>query len=55
VVYLRALAYLRLKEPDAAAEFRKILEHKGANWGVFYALSDGGFARATEPAGNREK
>jgi tetratricopeptide (TPR) repeat protein/aminoglycoside phosphotransferase (APT) family kinase protein len=56
VVYLRALAYLRLsRKPEAAAEFRKILDHKGANWGVFYALSGGGFALAAEPAGNGEK
>jgi hypothetical protein len=40
VVYLRGLAYLRLRKgPEAAAEFRKILEHKGASWGLFYALS----------------
>jgi tetratricopeptide (TPR) repeat protein len=55
-VYLRALAYLRLsKIPEAAAEFRKILDHKGANWGVFYALSGDGFARATELTGNKQK
>jgi eukaryotic-like serine/threonine-protein kinase len=39
-VYLRGLAYLRLeKRPEAQAEFRKILDHKGANWGVIYALA----------------
>lgn len=55
-VYLRALAYLRLSRgPEAAAEFRKILDHKGASWGVFYALSGDGFARATESTGNSEK
>jgi tetratricopeptide (TPR) repeat protein len=55
-VYLRALAYLRLsKIPEAAVEFHKILDHKGANWGVFYALSGDGFARATELAGNKQK
>ena len=33
VVYLRGLAYLRLhKAPEAAAEFQKILDHKGASW-----------------------
>jgi hypothetical protein len=32
-VYLRGLAYLRLnKGGEAAAEFRKIVDHKGANW-----------------------
>ncbi|MDX6456471.1 MAG: eukaryotic-like serine/threonine-protein kinase [Acidobacteriaceae bacterium] len=32
-VYLRGLAYLRLhKGPEAAAEFQKILDHKGASW-----------------------
>lgn len=34
VVYLRGLAYLGLhKGPEAAAEFQKILDHKGASWG----------------------
>ena len=33
-VYLRGLAYLRLhKGAEAAAEFQKIVDHKGANWG----------------------
>ena len=33
-LYLRGLAYLRLhKGAEAAAEFRKILDHKGASWG----------------------
>jgi eukaryotic-like serine/threonine-protein kinase len=33
-VYLRGLAYLGLRESaKAAAEFEKILDHKGANWG----------------------
>ncbi len=32
-IYLRGLAYLRLqKGAHAAAEFRKISDHKGANW-----------------------
>lgn len=48
-VYLRGLAYLRLhKGAEAAAEFQKIVDHKGANWGAtwvhpywgqFYSLS----------------
>jgi hypothetical protein len=54
-VYLRGLAYLRLqKGAEAAAEFRKIVDHKGANWGSrwqypywgqFYSLSYLGMAR----------
>ncbi len=47
VPYLRGLAYLRLrKNSHAAAEFRKILDHKGANWGVFYCLAGSARARA---------
>jgi hypothetical protein len=46
-----SLGYLRLRKgPEAAAEFRKILDHKGANWGLFYALSYPELARATELA-----
>jgi eukaryotic-like serine/threonine-protein kinase len=55
-VYLRGLAYLRLsKGAEAAAEFRKIVDHKGANWGAtwvhpywgqFYSLSQLGLARS---------
>ncbi|HTM47979.1 MAG TPA: protein kinase, partial [Bryobacteraceae bacterium] len=55
-IYLRGLAYLRLKQgKEAAAEFHKILDHKGANWasawrypywGQFYALSRLGLARS---------
>jgi eukaryotic-like serine/threonine-protein kinase len=34
-VYLRGLAYLGLhKGAEAAAEFQKITDHKGANWGL---------------------
>jgi tetratricopeptide (TPR) repeat protein len=34
-VYLRGLAYLRLrKSAQAVAEFEKIVDHKGANWGA---------------------
>jgi tetratricopeptide (TPR) repeat protein len=51
-VYLRGLAYLRLgKGPEAQAEFRKILDHKGANWGLIYALA----ARSqTKPPGSAQ-
>ncbi len=48
-VYLRGLAYLRLhKGAEAAAEFQKILDHRGAswgstwlypNWGLYYSIS----------------
>ena len=64
-IYLRGLAYLNLhKGPEAAAEFQKILDHKGANWasawrypywGQFYSLSYLGMARASALAGDTEK
>ena len=64
-VYLRGLAYLGLGEgAKAAAEFEKILNHKGANWGSawqhpywgqFYSLSYLGRARAYALAGDRDK
>jgi tetratricopeptide (TPR) repeat protein len=56
VAYLRGLAYLRLqKGAEAAVEFRKIVEHKGAswgstwlypNWGLYSSISYLGLARA---------
>ena len=50
VPYLRGLAYRRLgKHSEATAEFRKILDHKGANWGVFYSLAGSASVRAAEP------
>jgi tetratricopeptide (TPR) repeat protein/predicted Ser/Thr protein kinase len=64
-VYLRGLAYLRLhKGAEAAAEFHKIVAHKGANWGAtwihpywgqFYSLSYLGMARASALAGDGAK
>jgi len=64
-VYLRGLAYLGLREgAEAAAEFEKILNHKGANWasawqhpywGQFYSLSYLGLARASTLAGDPAK
>jgi tetratricopeptide (TPR) repeat protein len=64
-VYLRGLAYLRLnKGGEAAAEFRKIVDHKGANWASawrypywaqFYALSYLGLARGCALAGDTAK
>jgi len=64
-VYLRGLAYLALREgAEAAAEFEKILDHKGANWGSawqhpywgqFYSLSYLGLARGSALAGDPAK
>jgi tetratricopeptide (TPR) repeat protein len=46
-IYVRGLAYLSLNEgPEAAAEFQKILDHKGAYWGIVYSASYVGLARA---------
>jgi tetratricopeptide (TPR) repeat protein len=65
VAYLRALAYLRLRKgAEAVAEFQKIAEHKGANWGStwqhpnwgqFYSLSYLGMARGYALAGDTAK
>ena len=62
VAYLRGLAYLRWKKgAEAAAEFQKILDHKGAswgstwrypNWGLHYSISYLGLARALALAGD---
>ena len=64
-VYLRGMAYLRLRKgAEAAAEFQKILDHKGAswastwkdpNWGLYYAISCLGVARASKLAGDEVK
>jgi tetratricopeptide (TPR) repeat protein/predicted Ser/Thr protein kinase len=64
-VYLRGLAYLRLRKgAEAAAEFRKILDHKGAswgstwkypNWGLYYSISYLGLARGSALAGDTAK
>jgi serine/threonine protein kinase/tetratricopeptide (TPR) repeat protein len=54
--YLRGLSFLRLhKGVEAAAEFQKILDHKGANWGLYYSLSYLGLARASALAGDKVK
>jgi hypothetical protein len=62
--YLRGLAYLHLhKGAEAAAEFQKIVYHKGANWrgrwlyryGQFYSLSYLGIARGSALAGDTAK
>ena len=55
-VYLRGLSYLRLRKgPEAAAEFQKILSHKGAYWGIFYPASYFGLARAATLSGDTAK
>jgi tetratricopeptide (TPR) repeat protein len=64
-VYLRGRAYLSLhKGAEAAAEFQKIVDHKGANWaaawrypwwGQFYSLSWLGMARGSAQAGDTAK
>jgi hypothetical protein len=61
-VYLRGLAYLRLRKGvEAAAEFKKIVDHKGAswgstwrfpNWGLYYSISFLGLARASALVGD---
>ena len=63
--YVRGLAYLRMhKGADAAAEFQKIVDHKGANWGAtwvhpnwgqYYSLSYFGMARGFALAGEKAK
>jgi tetratricopeptide (TPR) repeat protein len=53
VVHLRGLAYLRARKgPEAAAEFQRVLDHKGANWGPLYATSYMGLARGAALAGD---
>ena len=64
-IYVRGLAYLSLRKGAAAeAEFRKIVDHKGANWasawrypywGQFYSLSHLGMARGFALAGDTAK
>jgi tetratricopeptide (TPR) repeat protein len=54
--YIRALAYLRLQRGgEAAAEFQKILDHRGANWGPLYPLSFVGLARGAALAGDTSR
>jgi hypothetical protein len=64
-VYLRGVAYLRLRKgAEAVAEFQKIVDHKGANWGAtwvhpywgqYYSLSYLGMARGFAYAGDTAK
>jgi len=56
VMYVRGLAYLRLGHgPEAAAEFQKILDHKGDYWGTLYSLAYVGLARAAVLSGDTAK
>ena len=57
VVYLRGLAYLSARKgAEAASEFQKILNHKGANAdSPYYPLSYVGVARGETLAGDRAK
>jgi tetratricopeptide (TPR) repeat protein len=53
LLYQRGLAGLRAhKGAEAAAEFQKILDHKGRNWGPLYSLAYLGRARAESLAGD---
>ena len=64
-VYLRGLAYLRLRKgAEAAAEFQKIVDHKGAswgstwqypNWGLYYSISYLGLARASRSRATQQE
>ena len=48
LLYQRGLANLRAhKGAEAAAEFHKVLDHKGRNWGPAYSLAYLGLARAS--------
>jgi DNA-binding winged helix-turn-helix (wHTH) protein/tetratricopeptide (TPR) repeat protein len=56
VIYLRGLACLRLhKGAEAAAEFRKIVDHKGTYWGPYYPVSYVALARSEVLAGDMPK
>ncbi len=55
-IYVRGQAYLKLhKGAEAAAEFQKILDHKGANWGPYYPVSYVWLARSAAEAGDSAK
>jgi eukaryotic-like serine/threonine-protein kinase len=63
--YVRGLIYLKMqKGAEAAAEFQKIVDHKGANWGAtwvqpnwgqYYALAYLGMARSFALGGDQAK
>jgi eukaryotic-like serine/threonine-protein kinase len=51
--FQRGLAALHAgKGAEAAAEFQKILDHKGRNWGLIYAIAQLGLARGAVKAGD---
>lgn len=55
-IYLRGLAFLRLRKgADAAAEFEKIIDHRGAHWGPLYPLSYVGLARTAALTGDNAR
>ena len=64
-IYARGLVYIRMhKGAEAAAEFQKIVDHKGANWGAtwihpnwgqYYSLSYLGMARGFALTGDSVK
>jgi len=56
VVYLRGLSYLRaVNGVDAATEFRKIIDCRGATWGPRYPLGFVGLARAASQIGDTDR
>ncbi|HXP89114.1 MAG TPA: tetratricopeptide repeat protein [Bryobacteraceae bacterium] len=56
LLYRRGLAGLRAgKGAEAAAEFQKILDHRGNNWGPFYSVSFLGLARSSTLTGDTGK
>jgi len=57
ILYQRGLAYLAAGEPaKAAAEFEKLIAHRGSGWWQVYApLTQLGMARAYAMEGDREK
>ena len=56
LLYMRGLAGLRAgKGAEAAAEFQKILDHKGLNWGPYWSVACLGLARAEALAGDTAK
>ncbi len=56
LLYQRGLSDLHtLKGAESAAEFQRILDHKGRHWGVFYSLAYLGLARASALTGDTAK